>query len=398
MSVNCVVIQAKQELQKLSTLYSHDLKLIEQEYKGKKRTLTKLVYSKNDLGFSPIHFSIASGFHDISDFYLSLMKDAYMVKTDIIKKGINSKYRVYDEQTQRFYFLLSGMSIVDIAAKRGDFETVKKLLASSYKLSKKTNKNYSTLMYAVESLNDQVELVKWLVAKGQKVDISWQKEENALIFLAAQANNTKITKWLFNKLSNVKKGHRYQMSNGLTPLYYALGNKNKKLSHYLIKHLKTPKAIFKPLKFSLLHKAVSWGRLDIIDDLIQAGVPHTNIDRYGRDFFQHAVVKGKNDLVIHLIKKHDFKVNNPKHVESVLALSLRFNRPLLALDLIKRGAKVEEVNAGDPLLKIAVSKRYYHVAKEMIKHKASKMAKDKKGITVQEYAKKSKDSHIRSLF
>lgn len=184
------------------------------------------------------------------------------------------------------------------AARSGDLDKVKQILANTPKALDKPNQGnlYTPLHWAVNYGKPNV--VDYLLDQGANVNAKTSYKYTPL-HLAAMGGNKQIITALFDKKPEVNA----KDNNGFTPIMYAVSNNNSMNLINLWIEAGADLDVKNRQKQSLLHLACNYGRSDLAKALIEKGMPFDEADQYGNTPLMTAASRNQSDTVKLLLDK-----------------------------------------------------------------------------------------------
>lgn len=156
------------------------------------------------------------------------------------------------------------------------------------------------------------------------------------------------------------------------------------------------------LSTSPLHIAAGYGSIELLDYLLQEGLPIEIQAADGRTPLFDAVLNGKYEATKFLLEKganpnHIAKVCTLKMAETPIFSSIVTNRHDLFELLCDKGAKLNDLDLKESPLHRAIRSENLQAAADLIKRGANPMAKNEAGETALDVAKKSENSRFAQL-
>jgi ankyrin repeat protein/L-ascorbate metabolism protein UlaG (beta-lactamase superfamily) len=307
------------------------------------------------------------------------------------------------------------------AATKGNLEAVKALLEKDPSLLNAPNSDeQGRAPIHLASLNNHADVVDFLLSKGAKVNLKESTYQLTPLHMAAWKGNTDVMRLLLDKGADL--GAREKDNE--TPLFYAAVSKNLdavkllvskgakvddresnagnttlslaiertgdfEVSRYLIEHGADP--LFKQERgVTLLHEACWRGKKDLIDLLINKGVPVDARTEDGVTPLQLACRAGNLEAVDALISKGADVNGRAQDGFFPLYAAVNHGYKDIVSGLLRAGANVDErrEDTGRTPLHYAAMRGYGEIASALIEKGADTGVKDKAGRTPLFYAEK----------
>ncbi len=304
----------------------------------------------------------------------------------------------------------NGVTAFHLASKLKSSELVKKIIPKVFDIDDRDNQADTPLIYAIEA--NQVENVKTLLKAGSNPNLEGSKklpplalaieknnfiisktllefEANANIFLPngkhlsfipIENNNLELFKLLINKLEVNKifllhytaklgkisfikllleRGADLERLNkeGDTPLFEAVQEGNQDAVLFLLKN----KANINAQNFlgeSLLHRAILFKRIGILEILLKEGVALNLVDRNGNNLILQVVYLREKNFsieyllnIIQILTNYGVKINARNYFkETSISIAIKLEDPDLILGLLENGADINILHADGSLL------------------------------------------------
>jgi ankyrin repeat protein len=196
------------------------------------------------------------------------------------------------------------------AAKEGDFETVKKLLAQDPKLVDSVNQLEQTPL-SIASYMGHEKIVRLLLDKGadiKKVD----RFGSTALHMASLAGKDKIVALLLDKGADMTA----RAYNGKIPMQLAFEGDHTNVVEVLIKQGVDIQKPIDQLNRTLLHKAATMGKIKVAGLLLEKGLKIDAKDKLERTALDLALICGHRDFA-EFLKSKGAKSVSPQEIQVI---------------------------------------------------------------------------------
>ena len=278
-------------------------------------------------------------------------------------------------------------------------EVIESLIAAKAKVNDTDDKGKTALIWA-SAYNQNVDIIDALLNAKADLTAKDKRGRTSLMWAAKNNPNPDIADFLISKgaLMEEKSG------SGLTPLMYAArDNKNLDvLKLFVAKGAKIDGKSKEGLTTLMLAAKGNYNP-DIIDFLISKGASVTAVDNNGLTPLMWAAKNPLNPAIVNCLIKNKAEVNDKsKDGMTPLLFAAKSNMDSEVIDiLVKNGAVIDEPYEQDgatPLMLAAAYNLNPDVITTIINYGADMNAKDLKGKTVLDYAKRNPNPEVLELF
>lgn len=289
-------------------------------------------------------------------------------------KGTEAWKKLHNLSDQLKMFDKQQSSILHVAAKQGDLETIKQCLEGNNAIDlNKQNSNGATLLIQAIAYG-HVGLAQYLIEHGADTALALKPNNSTTLHQVCTIGMAEMVDVLLQKN---KKLINQVDEEGMTPLHIAAYFGNTEVVKKLLEN-NALLDVYSNSGVNAIHLAAARGHVDILKLLIQKGVSIGKTDLYGGSPLHAAAESGQIQTVKYLIENKAGINNTDKEGVTALQFAVLHNHIEVAKLLIATGATVNFYSKKyGPLLHAAIRNKNIEMVKLLIDAKANVYEVDK---------------------